>query len=175
MRAIAPLLLLSVFSWQLMAQTTQDPEFPKEFIMHLKLHNGMVTNFTNGPDLYTGGIQLVPQYTIVKKLMRAGIILNGYYTRKKLSAAFGPTVTFKLKTLNTAPFGSAGNINISFDHLWGTNKEQLLGGSINADIGNKLLLGLSMHRDYNLNTWWLQNTLGLRISKPKKQAEIYNQ
>jgi hypothetical protein len=174
MRKIPPLLLLSFFPWQLMAQTTQDPEFPKEFIMHLKLHNGMVTKFTNGPDLYIGGIQLVPQYTVVEKLIRAGIILDGYYTSKKLSAAFGPTITFKLKTLNTAPFGSAGNINISFDHLWGTNKEQLLGGSINADIGNKLLLGLSIHRDYNLNTWWLQNTLGLRISKLQKTTEIYN-
>ena len=175
MKTIAPLLLLFISFCQLMAQTNQDPEFPKEFIMHLKLHNGMVTNFTHGPDLYTGGIQLVPQYTIVKKVMRAGIIIDGYYTSKKLSAAVGPTITFKLKTLNTAPFGSAGNINISFDHLWGTNKEQLVGGSINADIGNKLLLGLSIHRDYNLNTWWLQNTLGLRISKPKKQTEIYNQ
>jgi len=175
MRTIAPLLLLIIFSRQLSAQTVQDTEFPKEFIMHLKLHNGMVTNFNNRPDLYTGGLQLVPQYTVVKNLMRAGIIMDGYYTGKKISAAVGPTVTFKLKTLNTAPFGSAGNINISFDHLWGTNKEQLVGGSINADIGNKLLLGLSIHRDYNLNTWWLQNTLGLRISKLKKKTEIYNQ
>ena len=39
------------------AQT--DPEFPKGFIMHLKLHNGMVTNFTSSPDLYVGGVQLV--------------------------------------------------------------------------------------------------------------------
>ena len=175
MRTIAPLLLLIIFSWQLSAQKSQDTEFPKEFIMHLKLHNGMVTNFTHGPDLYIGGIQLVPQYTVVENLIRAGIIIDGYYTSKKLSAAVGPTVTFKLKTLNTAPFGSAGNINISFDHLWGTNKEKLLGGSINADIGNKLLLGLSIHRDYNLNTWWLQNSLGLRISKLKKKSEIYNQ
>ncbi len=153
----------------------QDPEFPKEFIMHLKLHNGMVTNFKgNTPDIYAGGIQLIPQYTVVKNLLRAGVILNGFYTSKQLQGAAGPTLSIKLKTLHARPFGSAGNIHLNIDHLWGTEHQRLLGGGINADIGNRLVLGLTLHRDYNLNNWWLQNTLGLRISKIKQPAVPFN-
>lgn len=174
MKFISLQLLLFLFSFQLSAQD-QDPEFPKEFIMHLKLHNGMVTNFRGrAPDIYAGGIQLVPQYTIVKNLLRGGAIIDGFYSSKKFQAAFGPTLSIKLKTLHAKPFGSAGNIHINIDHLWGTEKQRLLGGGINADIGNKLVLGLTVHRDYNLNTWWLQNTLGLRISKLKKIKEPFN-
>ncbi len=174
MKFIPIKILLILFAFQLSAQD-QDTEFPKEFIMHLKLHNGMVTNFRGAtPDVYAGGFQLIPQYTIVKNLIRGGVIINGFYTAKKLQAAFGPTLSVKLKTLHAKPFGSAGNIHINIDHLWGTGKQRLLGGGINADIGNRIVLGLTLHRDYQLNNWWLQNTLGLRISKIKKITEPFN-
>ena len=171
MKKIIPLMLLSLYSLQLSAQQS-DTEFPKEFIMHLKLHNGMVTNFTNAPDQYIGGIQLVPQYTLVKNKIRGGIIADGYFTGKKFQAAFGPTISFKLKSIKLKPFGTGGNIHLNIDHLWGTNKERLIGGGINIDLANKIVLGLTVHRDYNLNTWWFQNTLGIRISKVKKLSEL---
>ncbi|MBL0359421.1 MAG: hypothetical protein IPP72_22305 [Chitinophagaceae bacterium] len=170
MKCIAPILFFCSVSYHLSAQT--DTEFPKEFIMHVKLHNGMVTNFSSTPDQYIGGIQLITQYTLVKNKIRGGIIADGYYTGKKIQGAIGPTISFKLKTFKAAPFGSAGNLHINIDHLWGSNNVRLLGGGINADIGNKIVLGLSIHRDYNLNTWWFQNTLGLRISKIKKSSEL---
>jgi len=175
MRVLSYALLLCFSCVELKAQSKKDTEFPKEFIMHLKLHNGLVTNFTNLPEVYTGGLQIVPQYTIIPHLIRAGIIADVYYTNKKVSAAFGPTFSLKLKTFKAAPFGSLGNINVNFDHLWGTNNERLIGAGINADIANKILIGLSLHRDYNLNTWWIQNTIGLRISSLKKTNEIFNQ
>ena len=170
MKYITPLLLLCFLSFQVSAQS--DTEFPKEFIMHLKLHNGMVTNFTDAPDQYAGGIQLIPQYTLVKNKIRAGVIADGYFSGKKFQAAFGPTVSFKLKTFKLGLFGTGGNVHLSVDHLWGTNKERLIGGGINLDLGNKIVLGLTAHRDYNLNTWWFQNTLGIRISKVKKLSEL---
>ena len=173
MKFVTPILMFCLFSFTATAQS--DPEFPKEFIMHVKLHNGMVSDFGSTPDLYVGGIQLIPQYTFVEHKIRGGAIADVYYTGKKIQAAFGPTISFKLKTIHAAPFGSAGNIHLSLDHLWGTNKERLVGGAINIDIANKLVLGLSVHRDYNLNTWWLQNTLGIRISKVKKTPEPFNQ
>ncbi len=174
MKFIPLKILLFLFCIQASAQK-QDPEFPKEFIMHLKLHSGMVTNFQgSSSDRYIIGIQLVPQYTLVQHLLRGGVILNGFYTDKKVQTAIGPTLSLKLKTLKVNPFGSAGNINLSLDHLWGSGQQRLLGGGINADIGNKLVLGFSVHRDYQLNTWWLQNTIGLRISKIKKAPEPFN-
>lgn len=165
--------LLFFSSLMVSAQGNADTsEFPREFIMHLKLHNGMVTNFTDAPDIYVGGIQLVPQYTIVPGKIRGGIIVDGYFSNKEFEAAVGPTLSFKLKTINLKPFGTGGNIHINIDHLWGTNKERLLGGGINIDIANKIILGLTAHRDYNLNTWWFQNTLGIRISQGRKLPEL---
>lgn len=170
MKCIATLFFCCLFCSKLLAQT--DTEFPKEFIMHIKLHNGMVSNFTNVPDQYVGGIQLVPQYTIVTHKLRAGIIGDLYYTGKKIQAAIGPTISFKLTNFNAKPFGSAANFHLNLDHLWGTNKERLLGVGINADLLNKIVIGLSAHRDYHLNTWWFQNTIAIRISKIKKLSEL---
>ncbi len=166
MKIIIALLLLCIISDKLVAQT--DPEFPKEFIMHLKLHNGMVSNLSNAPDQYVGGLQLIPQYTFVKNLIRGGLIADGYYTGKKFQAAFGPTVSIKLKSLNIKPFGGAGNLHLNLDHLWGTNNERLFGGGISADLLNRIVIGFSAHRDYGRNTWWFQNSISVRISKLKK-------
>ena len=163
--------LLSLFSLKLAAQP--DPEFPKEFIMHVKLHNGMITTFrSKAPDIYVGGVQLVPQYTIVPGAIRGGVIGDVFYGGKKLQALFGPTVSVKLLSLKVKPFGTAGNIHLNIDHLWGTSNQMLFGAGLNADIANWVIFGFTIHRDYNLNNWWIQNTIGFRISKIKKQKPI---
>lgn len=147
----------------------QDPEFPKkEFIMHIRLHSGMITSFNASPELFTGGLQLIPQFTIAENKLRAGMIADVFYTGKKLQAAFGPTFSWKIKTLAANNLGSVGNLNISFDHLWGTGKQRLIGGGFQADIVNKIVAGISLHRDYKLKNWWLQSTVAFRISKVKK-------
>lgn len=149
------------------------PEFPREFIMHLKLHNGMMTTFrSTTPDLYVGGVQLIPQYTFVPGVIRGGIVGGVFYGGKKIQALIGPTVSVKLASLKAKPFGTLGNIHLTIDHLWGSEKQKLAGAGLNADIGNWVVFGFSIHRDYNLNNWWIQNTLGLRISKVKKQKPI---
>ncbi len=168
MRQLFFIVLYCLFSCGLTAQ--KDPEFPKEFIMHVRLHGGMVTNFHQfSPDQFTGGIQLIPQYTFLVHTMRGGIIADAFYTGKKLQAAFGPTVSLKLKTITAGPLGSAANIHLSVDYLLGTQQERLIGGGINADVLNWIVIGVSAHRDYHLNTWWFQNTVAVRISKLKKK------
>lgn len=147
----------------------QDPEFPRdEFIMHLRLHSGMVTRFNSTPELFTGGVQLVPQFTVVKNFLRVGAVADVFYTNKKLQGATGITASMKLKTISLKNLGSGGNINLSLDHLWGTGKQRLYGGGINIDLLNKLVVGASLHRDYNLKTWWIQSSVAFRISKLKQ-------
>jgi hypothetical protein len=153
----------------------QDTEFPKGFIMHAKLHNGMVTNFKAGADLYVGGIQLVPQFTVVKNKMRAGIVAGAFYNGKIIDGQFGISTSVKLKTINALVFGGAANINLSAEHLWGTSKQKLIGGGINADVLNKVVLGFTAHKDYEFKTWWLQMSLGIRVSKKKKTKEKFNE
>jgi len=163
------LLLAGLLLCACCAIMAQDPEFPKnEFIMHVKLHNGMVTNFKSMPDLYVGGIQLVPQYTVIANRLRLGIIADAFYTDKKVQAAAGPTLSFKLATINVKKFGSGGNINLSLDQLWGTGHQRLFGGGINIDLLNFIVAGISMHRDYYLNSWWIQGNFGFRISKVRQ-------
>jgi len=164
-------ILLALFSISVSAQ--QDPEFPKgEFIMHLNFHSGIVTGFNNAPEPFVGGIQLIPQYTFVANLLRGGAIVDGFYTNKSLQGAIGPTLSIKLYTIKAQPFGSLGNINLSFDHLWGTGSERLLGGGVNADLGNLVVVGISLQRDYHLDNWWIQSNFALRISKIKKSKPI---
>lgn len=160
-------------STSLLAQN--DPEFPKGFIMHLKMHSGVSGKFKQAPELFIGGLQLVPQVTVFENVLRAGIVADGYYTNKNLRAALGPTVSFKLKTFGASFFGSAGNLNVSFDHLWGSGEERLAGIGLNADLGNLVVFGVSAHRDYHFDNWWIQNSLGFRISRLKKIKEPFNQ
>jgi hypothetical protein len=156
------------------AQT--DPEFPKGFIIYAKLHNGMVTNFSSAPDLYVGGLQIVPQYTVVPNLLRAGLVAGGFYENKKIQGEFGPSLSFKLKTFNAnlhgARVGSFGNLNLLIDHLWGTGKQRLFGGGLILDAGNIISFGLTAHRDYQFNNWWFQSEIAVRISKKKKTSPI---
>lgn len=167
------ILLSCLFSPDSFAQT--DPEFPPGFVMHVKLHNGMITNFHRGADLYVGGLQLIPQFTIIPQRLRAGIIAGGFFAGKTVEGQFGPTLSLKLKTFNAGPFGSAANLHLSGDHIWGTGKQKLAGAGLHVDLLNKLVLGFTAHRDYEFNTWWLQTALGLRINKIKKTTEPFNQ
>ncbi|MFZ1798369.1 MAG: hypothetical protein WAU24_00760 [Chitinophagaceae bacterium] len=152
-----------------------DPEFPKGFIMYGKLHTGLVTNFSSSPDLFAGGIQLAPQFTLVPHALRLGVIAGGFYSNKKLQGEFGPSVSIKLKTFNAklqgATVGTVGNLNVLIDHLWGTDQQRLLGGGLIVDIG-VITLGVTTHRDYNLNTWWFQSEVGIRLSKKHKNTVI---
>ena len=153
-----------------------DTEFPKGFIMYAKLHNGMVTDLKVHPDLYVGGVQLAPQLTVIEHTLRAGIIADGFYTDKRIDGAFGPSLSLKIKTfkaaLQGAPIGSIGNINLIVSHVWGSGHQRLLGGGVIADLGNIITIGITAHKDYFLNTWWFQNEIGVRISKPHKNRVI---
>ena len=174
MKLIYTLSILFFCATNIFAQSA-DTEFPKGFIMHAKLHNGMITNFKNSPDLYVGGIQLIPQLTIIEHRLRAGIIAGGFYGGKKIEGQFGPTVSIKLKTINAGVFGSAANVHATIDHIWGTDDQKLIGGGFHVDLLNKLILGLTAHREYRFNSWWLQTALGIRLSKKKKVKEIFNE
>lgn len=177
MKALIPrisfLLIYCFFNVKSIAQ--DDTEFPKGFIMYAKLHNGMITNFHQGTDLYVGGLQLIPEVTVIPHKLRAGVIAGAFYAGKKLEGQFGPTISVKLKTIEAGPFGSAANVHFTADHIWGTGEQKLAGGGIHVDLLNKLVLGLTAHRDYEFNTWWFQTALGLRISKIKKTREIFNE
>lgn len=173
MKLQAICLLLCLFSFN-SSNAQTDPEFKKGFILHLELQNGMQTNFKSGNDLFVGGIHLAPQWTLAPSVMRAGLRAGLFYNEQKIQTVLGPTISIKLKSFNASVFGTSGNINLSIDHLWGSNKQRLLGGGINLDLLNKIVLGPQLHRDYNRNNWWIQFKAGYRISRLKKTKEPFN-
>lgn len=148
-------------------------EFPKEFITHVRLHSGMTTNSGSTPDIFVGGLQIVPQVTLVEHKLRGGIVIGGFYSYKEINGLLGPTVSWKITEFKGGHFGSLGNIHLNFDHLWGTDKQRLAGVGINLDLLNKLVVSLSTHRDYKLDNWWIQSGIAFRISKVKKPIETF--
>lgn len=172
----AILIFLTIWGSPHCSAQQADPEFPPGFVMYAKLHSGMITNFSSAPDLFTGGVQLFPQVTVLPGLLRAGMIAGAFYNNNHIGGEFGPGVSIKLKTfyakLKGAQVGSVGNVNLFADHLWGTGKQKLLGGGLGVDVGNLISLSLTAHRDYRFRNWWFQSEIGIRISKKKKNPII---
>lgn len=153
----------------------QDTEFPKEWEVQLKLANGMISNFKSySPDIYTGALGLAPQYAVVPHKLRVGATAMLMYNNKKLGGLFGPSAAFKLTSIGTKLFG-VGNIHVQVEHLWGTDKQTLLGGGPYVELGHKLLIGITTHRDYKLNSWWFQSAIGIKLNKTKaKDRQDFN-
>jgi len=150
-------------------------EFPSEFIAHIRLHSGMITYNNNAPELFIGGLQVIPQFTLVPNKLRGGLVAGGFYAYNEINGLFGPTISYKITEFKGGHFGSLGNLHINLDHLWGTDKQHLAGGGINLDLLNKLVVSLSAHRDYKLNNWWIQSGIAFRISKTKQPKETFPQ
>jgi hypothetical protein len=148
-------------------------EFPKEFITHIRLHSGMITYGGDAPELFVGGLQLVPQVTLVPYKLRGGIVAGGFYAYNSVHGLFGPTISYKLTEFKGGHFGSLGNLHLNFDHLWGTDEQRLAGGGFNLDLLNKLVVGITAHRDYRLNNWWIQSGIAFRISGVKPPKETF--
>jgi hypothetical protein len=166
-------LLFSILCFISTAVFAQQTEFPKEFVTHLRLHSGMTTNKGSAPDIFVGGLQVIPEYTIVEHKLRGGIIAGAFYSYSEINGLFGPTLSLKITEFQGGHFGTLGNLYINLDHLWGTDKQRLLGGGINLDLLNKLVVSLTAHRDYKWNQWWIQSGIAFRISKVKQPKENF--
>lgn len=149
----------------------QEVEFPKEWEIHLKLSNGMITNFKgNTQDIYTGALGLAPQYTVLAHRLRVGATAMAMYNNKKLGGLFGPSAAVRIKSLSTKLF-SIGNLQLQVEHLWGTNKQRLVGGGPYIELGHRLLIGITAHRDYKLNGWWFQSAIAVKLNKTKSRDD----
>lgn len=156
-------------------QNPDDTEFRKGWATYLKLDNGLISNFHAAPDLYVGGLQINPQVTIVQHKLRIGATAGIVYANKKIAGLFGPSAAFKLKSLNLKNLAGLANLQLIAEHNWGTEKQRLVGGGIGLELLQKAVLIFTVHRDYNLNTWWLQTHVGIRLKKNKTREPEFNQ
>ena len=149
-----------------------DPEFPRGFVFYIEGHHGLSTNFKGAsPDIFVSGLRANPQITLVPQHLRFGAAAELLFTNKIFSGIFGPTLNYKIKTLNVKSFGSILNLQVQAEHLWGTDEQKLIGAGLKAEVGQLALLGFMIHRDYHLNYWWFQGGLGINLKKKKKDSD----
>jgi hypothetical protein len=171
-RMLLPVILL--FCLTARSQNPDDTEFRKGWATYLKLDNGVITNFHSAPDLYAGGLLLNPQITAIEHKLRVGANLGFVYANKEFSGLFGPSLAFKLKSFNLKNLAGLANLQVVAEHHWGTDKQRLVGGGIGLELLQKALLLFTAHRDYNLNTWWVQAHVGIRLKKKKTTEPEFN-
>ncbi|MEO8109851.1 MAG: hypothetical protein ABI594_07470 [Ginsengibacter sp.] len=157
------------------AQKKDDTEFQKGFILLLKLNTGAVTDFGSSPDLWIGGISLNPQITIAEHLLRFGANASLDYTNKKFSGLFGPMAAIKIKNFDLSSIAGLANLQLIAEANWGTNKQQMAGGGIALELLQKAQVIFTLQRDYNLNNWWLQAHIGVKLNKKKFPKDEFNQ
>jgi len=145
-------------------------EFPKGWVFPLELGQGAVTAFDHTPDLYLGSLTFTPQYTIIKGRLRAGAAAGGAYTNKRFYGTAGPRLALMLTDKPTVLYSTVLNVQLVAEHLWGTKDQRLAGGGLTAEAGQLATLSLKALRDYHLNAWWLQFSLGINLF-PKKPSE----
>lgn len=161
------LLFSCIFSAPLYGQE----EFPKGWVMYLEGMQGASTSFHSSPDTYVGNLQLTPQVTVIPNHLRLSAVTGLAFNNKKLYAAYGAGVNWKLSTIGFNSLGSLLNLQVQVQHIWGTGKQKLVGGGVKAEVGKLFLMGISAHRDYKLNAWWLQGGIGFNLLRKKAKAQ----
>lgn len=162
-----PLLFIASLPFSAQAQE----EFPKGWVMYVEAMQGAVTDFHRSqPDLYVGNLQLSPQVTVIPGYLRLSAIGGGTFYNKQFYGMAGAGLNAKLATVHFNPFGSLLNLQAQLQHIWGTDKQQLLGGGLKAELGQIILLGITAHRDYHFRAWWLQTGIGFNLLHKKKSA-----
>ena len=163
-------MLLLLWCICLQGKAQQPPlEFEKGSVLNLELLQGF-SKAKKLPELYLADLRLSPQWTLVPGLLRAGVVGGLLYNNTKLAAFAGPNAAINIKTIKTKPGslnGSLANMQLLLEHLWGTEKQRLLGGGIRTEVGKMLLLSLLTHRDYNLNYWNVEFGVGINFIRKK--------
>lgn len=152
------------------AQSTSTPEFPKGFVGYLNLQQGVVSDFKTTPDFYQIGFTFNPQYTIVPSRLRLGAQVGAHYTQGRWGVQAGPTAALRLFDMRAGVFGTVLNVQLTAGHFWGSFKQKLAGGGVQAEIFQLFNLAFTGYRDYGNDQWWIQSTLGFNIIKPKKKS-----
>lgn len=169
------MLLLTLLVSTAAAQEESATEFPREWAGYIRLQSGLISQTRPAAALFTGGVQGLALYSFWPHRMRGGLVAGGYYAAGDIDALAGPTVSVLLKQLGPKYFGSVGNIHISAEYLFTTTNNQLLGGGVHLDLLNRLMLGLTAHRDWDRRQWWVQSAIAFRFTRPRIAKQTFPQ
>lgn len=142
-------------------------EFPKGWIFPLELSQGAVTAFDHTPDLYLASIAFSPQVAVIPGRLRLGVTGGGAFTNKRIYGIGGGRLSLLIWGGPKVIESTVLNVQLVGEHLWGTKDQRLVGGGIAAEIGTIATISIKSHRDYMLNSWWFQATLGINLFRKK--------
>ncbi|WP_343703384.1 hypothetical protein [Chitinophaga sp.] len=147
--------------------TFAQSEFARGWLFPLELGQGAVTAFNSSPDLYLATLAFSPQVTVVPGRLRAGLTAGGAFTGKRIYGIGGGRVSLLVwggpKVLESSVF----NVQLVGEYLLGTKDQRLAGGGVAAEIGTMATVAIKTHRDYALNNWWFQGSLGIHLFRKK--------
>lgn len=152
------------------ARAQSSPEFPQGFTGYLSLQQGVVSDFSTSADYYQIGFTFNPQYTIIPGRLRLGLQGGAHYTQGRWAAQAGPTAAVRLFDMKAGVFGTVLNVQLTAGHFWGSFRQKLAGGGLQAEIFQLFTVAFSGYRDYGNDQWWLQSSLGFNLIRPRKQS-----
>lgn len=157
------LLLLCCHQLRSFAQS----EFAKGWVFPLEISQGAVTAFDQSPDLYLASLAFSPQVAVIPGKLRLGVTGGGAFTNKRIYGIGGGRLSLLLWGGPKVIESTVLNVHLIAEHLWGTKDQRLVGGGIAAEIGTMATISIRSHRDYMLNNWWFQATLGINMFRKK--------
>lgn len=170
MKTFLSLVLTFTIGFSVFAQSDQDTEFTKGYIFPVSINSGMITQFNNTPELFTGSLSINPQWTVVENLMRVGPSAGLAYGGNEVSGLFGVSVAIKVTTWDNI-MGSFANIYVQPNAQWGTEDQQLLGLALGIEVFKRIHIQLRCDRDYNLNNWQIQSGVAYNLFKTKENQD----
>ena len=167
-RTYKSLFILCLLLGPLGCLLTHAQEFPSGVTGYLEAHQGVNTTLKGTPDLFVGGLQFRPQFTVIGSLLRLGGTVGVIYTDAHADGLFGASAAIKATTFTVSPFGSIANVQLQADYFRSTRNHSYLGGGPRIEIGQLLMIGLTAHRDLQANAWLFQTTLGYNLFRKKR-------
>ena len=167
--AIACLASVTLLCYKVNAQVVLPTEVPAGWRFPLELSQGPVPS----TGAYTGWLSLGAMRTLVPGHLRAGLIVAPGLIGQHATALGGARLSWRVKNFNTA-FGSWGNLQANFEHLWSTENIALIGGGVGIEAGELVLAGLKAYLPYTTGGTgpvWLQFSIGLHICRGKTAPE----
>ncbi|WP_128545914.1 hypothetical protein [Larkinella soli] len=145
--------------------------FNEKWVIPLEFSQGFIKAGA-APELYVAQLSLSPQFRMVDGRLRAGVTAGGFFSAKTLYGLAGPKLALKVASLGKVFTADTGNLHLSADYLFGTDRQQLLGAGFHADLAELLILSLNYRRDLHYRANWFQIGLAYHLFREPIPKDI---
>lgn len=146
-------------------------DFREKWVLPVGLSQGFIKSRAT-PELFVGQLSLAPQWKLVDRTLRAGLLAGGFFTAGKVYGLAGPQLALKVARLGNVFTADVGNLHLTAHYQLGTGRQQLVGGGVHADLAEILLLSLTYQRDVHNRANWFQVGIAYHLFREKIPTDI---